>query len=120
MRNRSALAFPSICALAACLILSESPAVAQSFTASLFGSTTDASGAVVPNVAIVATNTANNTRVEAKSDASGKYVMPGLAPGAYTLEASANGFKKFVQSGIELAVQQQAKVDVRLEVGAVS
>jgi len=120
MNHKRSLALKSLCAVAVCLILFESSASAQSFTASLFGSTTDATGAMVPNVTIIATNTATNTKVEARSDGSGKYVMPGLPPGAYTLEASANGFKKFVQSGIELAVQQQAKVDVRLEVGAVS
>src|SRR5687767_13281847 len=120
MNHLAGLAVRLLCTLSACLLFLQSPAVAQSFTASLFGTTTDASGAGVPNAALVATNTANNTKVEASSDASGKYALPGLPPGAYTLEASANGFKKFVQSGIELAVQQQAKVDVRLEVGGVS
>jgi len=58
--------------------------------------------------------------VEARSDSSGNYVLPGLAPGKYVLEATANGFKKFVRSGLELSVQQQARIEVRLEVGAVS
>jgi hypothetical protein len=71
----------------------------------------------VPNAAVVAINKATNARAEAKSDAGGKYQVPGLAPGVYTIEATASGFKKFVQSNVELAVQQQAKVDLPLQVG---
>lgn len=106
-----------VCALSATMLLSGRVATAQSFTASLFGTVTDSSGAGVPNASIVATNIATNTRTEAKSDVAGKYTLPGLAPGNYTVEASASGFKKFVQSGIELAVQQQAKLDLGMQVG---
>jgi hypothetical protein len=116
------LALRILCAIgAAWLILGfESPVRAQSFTASLFGTTIDASGSLVPGVVLTATNTANNSKVETRSDSSGNYVLPGLAPGKYILEATANGFKKFVRSGLELSVQQQARIEVRLEVGAVN
>ena len=63
--------------LCACLVLLQVLAIGQSFTASLFGTTTDASGAAVPNVTLIATNTENNRKVEAVSDASGKYSIPG-------------------------------------------
>ena len=106
-----------VCALGAAIFFSGETGRAQSFTASLFGTVTDSTGAGVPNASIVAINVATNTRNEAKSDASGKYSLPGLTPGQYTVEATASGFKKFVQSNIELAVQQQAKVDLPLQVG---
>lgn len=92
-------------------------AMAQSFTASLLGNVTDASGAAIPNVKITATNVANNTKAEAISDATGRYVVQTLQPGAYRLEATASGFKKFTQSGIELAVGQQAKIDIAMAIG---
>jgi hypothetical protein len=98
------------------LILSPA-AWGQSFTASVVGNVTDASGAAVPNAAIVATNVATNFRTEARSDGTGRYLVSPLPPGLYVLEASSTGFKKFVQSGIELAVGQQAKIDISLTVG---
>ncbi|HZO56701.1 MAG TPA: TonB-dependent receptor [Bryobacteraceae bacterium] len=106
-----------VCALGAAFLYSGGTGRAQSFTASLFGTVTDSTGAGVPNAAIAAINLATNTRNEAKSDVSGKYNMPALTPGTYTIEATASGFKKFVQSNVELAVQQQAKVDLPLQVG---
>ncbi|MFB3827707.1 MAG: TonB-dependent receptor domain-containing protein [Bryobacteraceae bacterium] len=102
------------------MFLSVPAANAQSFTASLLGNVTDASGAAIPNAAIVATNVATNAKVEARSDATGKYLVSTLQPGIYTLEASATGFKRFVRSGIELAVQQQARVDIAMAVGEVT
>ena len=61
-----------------------SPALveAQSFTASLLGNVTDASGAAIPGVKITATNVANNTKSEAVSDATGRYAVQTLQPGA--------------------------------------
>jgi hypothetical protein len=93
---------------------------AQSFSASIVGNVTDASGATIPNAAISATNAATNAQHKGISDESGKYTITGLQPGLYTLDSSASGFKRFVRSGIELAVQQQARVDIALAVGEVS
>jgi hypothetical protein len=90
---------------------------AQSFTAGIVGDVLDSSGGAIPNVTIVAINVATNARAEAKSDASGKYLVTTLQPGVYTLEATAAGFKTFVRTNIQLAVQQQARVDIAMAVG---
>src|SRR5262245_58640627 len=92
----------------------------QSFTASLLGDVTDASGAAIPNVTIVATNMATNQRTEARSDATGRYAVSPLQPGSYTLEASAAGFKKFLQRRVDLAVGQQARLDISLTIGEIT
>src|SRR4051812_36755535 len=89
----------------------------QSITSSIVGTIHDNSGAVVPNATITARNTATNTRSTAKSDATGKYVLLQLAPGAYEVEIEAQGFKKHVQSGVVLELQQQALLDATLAVG---
>lgn len=116
MKRLSSILSLPVCAFA--LLASLTPHLAaQSFTASLFGTVTDSSGAAVPNAAVAAVNEANNTRAETKSDVAGKYQLPGLAPGVYRIEATASGFKKFVQPRVELAVQQQARVDLGLQVG---
>lgn len=92
----------------------------QSFTASILGTVIDASGAGVPNAVITATNVANNTQIETRSDSSGRYVASPLTPGIYTVEASAPGFKKFVQNKVELAVGQQAQINISMTVGEIS
>jgi len=92
----------------------------QSFTATILGSVKDSTGAMVPDASVTVVHLATNKRAETKSDAAGLYVIPQLTPGAYRIEASATGFKKFVQEGVVLQVQQQARVGVILSVGDVT
>lgn len=95
-------------------------AAAQTATGSIVGSITDSQGASVPNAAVVITNTATNEATRTASTAAGNYLAPLLKPGTYRVEVSSAGFKKFVQDGIVLQVQQQARIDVQLSVGEVS
>lgn len=103
-----------LAALFACL------ASGQTFTGSLLGTVHDSTGAAVPNAAVAAVNIETNARVEGRSAPDGKYLLAPLPPGSYRLEANAPGFKKFVQDGIILQVQQQARVEITLTVGEVS
>ncbi|MEO7652516.1 MAG: carboxypeptidase-like regulatory domain-containing protein, partial [Bryobacteraceae bacterium] len=89
-------------------------------TATLTGLVKDATGAVVPDVKVTATNTNTNLSREATTDASGTYRIPALNPGPYRLEAVAPGFKSATLSNIVLQVAQQVRVDVDLQVGDVS
>jgi hypothetical protein len=93
---------------------------AQSFSGSLLGTIQDTSGAAVPSAAVSAVNIETNGHVEGRAAADGKYLLTPLPPGSYRLEVNAPGFKRFVQGGIVLQVQQQARVDVNLTVGDVS
>jgi len=93
---------------------------AQSFTGAILGSIQDASGAKVPGVTVVVINAGTNARSEVRSDATGNYSAQLLPPGLYKVEASATGFKRFLQEGIVLQVQQQARVDITLTVGEVT
>ncbi len=103
-----------------CIALSGIALLAQTFTGSILGTVRDSSGAVVPDAAITIVNIGTNARAEARSDAAGNYTAPLLPPGAYRLEASAAGFKRFIREGIVLQVQQQARLDITLAVGEVS
>jgi hypothetical protein len=69
--------------------------------------------AAIPNVSVTATNVATNAKVEVHSDASGHYLIPSPPP---TLPwwRRVQRFKNFVRSGIEPAVQQQAKLDIAM------
>ena len=107
----------SLLKMAAVASLLATAAFGQSFTAGLRGNVTDASGAAVPGAKVVATEADRNIPHNTTTDAEGRYTIAGLPPGAYTLSVEAAGFKKFLQQSFALAVQQQATLDVRLELG---
>ncbi|MFN7919718.1 MAG: carboxypeptidase regulatory-like domain-containing protein [Bryobacteraceae bacterium] len=106
--------------LLALIFLSSICAWAQTSTGSITGTVTDSSGAVVPNARIAIRNAGTGTHMDAVSNAEGNYTALLLPPGAYDLNVTAQGFKSFEQTGIRVRVQQQARVDVVLQVGGIS
>lgn len=88
--------------------------------ASLTGTVKDSSGAAVPNATVVVTNTENGVTRQLTSNSDGEYLAGALPAGVYSVKVSAVGFKKFEATNITLRVAQKARVDVSLEVGAVS
>jgi hypothetical protein len=103
--------------LAALLAVS---AFAQSFTASVRGTVTDESGAIVGAAKVVITDTERGTAFRSEADAAGRFVITALPPGNYLLTAEAAGFKKFSSGKFSVAVQQQVTVDAKLQVGDVN
>ena len=101
-------------------LLSTAALLGQTITSSLVGTVRDASGAVVPGAVVSVINLANNSRSQTKSDASGAFVLLQLTPGSYNVEVEGAGFRKYLRKGMLLELQQQANLDVSLEVGAVS
>jgi len=93
---------------------------AQTFTGTIFGTVTDPTQAVIPQATVAIFNTDTNARTEVKTDANGAYIAPLLPPGPYRLEVESTGFKKSVREGLILQVQQQARVDAVLQIGAVT
>jgi hypothetical protein len=100
--------------------LTAAMAFSQSFTGRIVGTVTDSSGAVVPNAEVKAIDQATNRTFAAVTNADGNYAINEAPRGEYSVEVGATGFKRFARKGIQLAIGQQARVDVRLEVGAVS
>lgn len=90
----------------------------QSSTASLTGIVRDASGGVVPNATVRATNTGTNAEFQATSNADGQYSIRALPVGMYKLTVEAAGFKRHETSGIRLQVDDVARVDATLDIGA--
>ena len=76
--------------------------------------------AVLPGVTITVTNTARNTSQSTLSNETGNYVIPALNPGTYSVSAEITGFKKFLQEGIVLQVNQVARIDISLQVGQIA
>jgi hypothetical protein len=100
------------------LMLMTPPARAQVYSGSVAGAVTDPSGAVVPNAAVTLTDVAKGFPYATVTDSSGRYVLRNLAPGVYSLKVEAKGFTPYAQTGITLTVQQNATVDVALQLGA--
>src|SRR5688572_25148660 len=93
---------------------------AQVNTASLTGLVTDPTGAVVSNASVTVKNKATTVESSTNSDASGYYTFASLPVGAYTLQVERQGFKKAVQENVNLEVGQKARIDLALEVGALT
>src|SRR5215470_3783968 len=89
-------------------------------TSTINGSVKDSSGAVLPGVEVTATQTATNVSRQTISDERGNFVLPNLPVGPYRVEATLPGFRTFVQTGIELGVNQNPILPITLEVGQVT
>jgi hypothetical protein len=100
-----------------CASIATSILCGQTITSSLTGTVRDPSGAVVPGATITAVNAANNSKGQTTSASNGSYLLLGLSPGTYTVAVQASGFKKYEHAGIVLELQQQAPLDISLEVG---
>lgn len=97
-----------------------SVAAAQIVSSNIVGSVTDATGAMVPGVNLIVTNQSTGVARTATTGPDGAFVFPQLAPGTYTITASAQGFKKYEAAGLVLPVNQTLRSDVRLTVGDVA
>ena len=86
-------------------------------TGSVLGVVTDASGAVIQNVKVTATNLETNLAQKTVTDASGEYRILSLPAGKYKVEASFSGFQTFVATDVVLTVNSQRRVDITLQVG---
>ena len=75
-------------------------------TASVSGTVTDASGAVVPQTRITTHNLATNASRDTSTDSSGSYRIPSLAPGFYDVRVEKAGFKIVEYSRVQLVVGQ--------------
>jgi hypothetical protein len=92
----------------------------QSELATLTGVVTDSSGAVLTKVDVTVTNTGTNLSKGSATNESGRYFLPGLKPGLYSVSASLAGFKKYVNAAVTLQVNQTARLDITLDVGEIS
>ncbi|HTJ30614.1 MAG TPA: carboxypeptidase regulatory-like domain-containing protein [Acidobacteriaceae bacterium] len=95
-----------------------SVAYAQTTSSSISGTVMDPSGAVVPNAAITATNTANGQISNANSDGRGAYTITNIPPGSYTVAAKAKGFQPVTQSNVAVDPSIGRQVNFTLKVGS--
>src|SRR5579871_4737160 len=89
-------------------------------TAQISGSVKDQTGAVVADAQVTATNTDTGLKRTTMTDAAGGYALPNLPVGPYRLEASAAGFRTYLQTGIVLQVADNPVINPTLDLGQVS
>ena len=93
--------------------------LAQTF-ATITGQVKDSAGAIVVNAQITATAKATNAARTDHSNADGLYTLPSLAPGIYDVKVELPGFKTEVRTNVQLQVQETARLDFTLTIGAVN
>jgi hypothetical protein len=115
------LRWPMITALALCLCLFASGALAQTTgSATLRGAVKDANGAVLANAAVTLINEATKVERKTNTNRDGIYVLSSVPPGTYTVTAENSGFKKGEQKGLILSPSDLRALDFTLQIGAAS
>jgi hypothetical protein len=102
------------------LFLSLPASEAQLTTATIAGTVTDQTGAMMPGVTITAKNVATGMSRSTTTGASGRYELQNLSVGNYEVSATMTGFQTNIRSGIVLTVGRNAIVDLALQVGDVT
>src|SRR5437762_11142641 len=109
---------PPFFALTICFVfLLAAVCQAQLYTGSITGVVQDPTGAVIPNAAVVLTDTDKGLTYTATTDTAGRYVLRSLPPSRYSIRADAAGFRPEVQGGIVITVNQNLTLNFSLQVG---
>jgi hypothetical protein len=115
------LRLPMMTALALCLCLFASGALAQTTgSATLRGAVKDATGAVLANATVTLINEATKVERKTNSNREGIYVFSSVPPGTYTVSVENSGFKKAEQTGLVLSPSDTRGLDFTLQIGAAS
>ncbi len=117
--RRGMTAWVSLLALGILLVTAR-PAMGQAVNATLLGTVTDSSGAAVANAKVTITETNTGISRTSRTNDSGNYVFPDLAPGTYTVTAEQPGFKRASRASIDVIVNTTQRVDLDLQPGDVS
>jgi len=89
----------------------------QAVNATLLGTVTDKSGAVVPDAKVTVTEIKTNIRHVGTTNASGTYEFPNLPPGVYRVDIEQPGFKKASTPSVDVPINSAVRVDAALEPG---
>jgi hypothetical protein len=89
-------------------------------TGDIAGTISDQTGAVIPNVVIVAINQNTGMEFEEKSDSDGAYLMGPLPAGIYKVRFRARGFMDLVYDQVSILPLNTVTLDAKLNVGSVT
>src|SRR5437870_4249154 len=116
LRNRNLLAVTAL----VIFFVSANDASAQVTTATIAGTVSDATGAVLPGVEMEVKNTGTGAARSVTTDEQGRYNVQELEIGSYDVQAALTGFQTVIHKGITLTVGSSVVVDLTLPVGQVT
>ena len=93
---------------------------AQTINATLGGTVSDTSGALIPGVTITATNLATGIATTGLTNEAGAYNFASIQSGTYKLTSELPGFQTQTYNNVVLGVSQQVRMNFTLQVGAVA
>jgi hypothetical protein len=103
-----------------CLISVPFLLTAQTTSTEVLGAVYDSSGAAIAGAGVTLTRIETGETRGAKTNAEGLYSFPLIEPGQYSVNVEMAGFKATAITGINVQLQQRARVDVVLDVGEIS
>src|SRR5205085_8749626 len=105
-------------ALLFCLVALALPLYAQNNKATIVGTVTDPSSALVVGAKVTATNLATNeTSAPVTTDSDGTYTIPNLVPGNYRVTVDQTGFKTYVHDPVIVETNARVQIDMQLTLG---
>jgi hypothetical protein len=122
-QTRSGLRFPLAAAFGVLLCLSgaassNAPLYAQTGgEAGIQGTVVDATGAIIPNATVTATNAATGLVTTRQATSDGLYTISPIAPGTYTVVATATGFKQTVQKNFTIDALKITGLNLTMAIG---
>src|SRR5687767_5192497 len=102
--KKSQIRYGILCAVFAVCLSAFGNVYGQEFRGTITGSVNDANGAVVPGATIIVKNIETNIVATVRTNDDGRYTIPFLLPGKYSVSAAGNGFKTSIRENITLNV----------------
>src|SRR5882757_11045517 len=116
--SRLALLSSKVCSLAIFLLLPSLFIQAQEYRGTISGQVADQSGAVIPKAVVTAVGPQQIYR--STTEANGRYTLPFIQLGVYSITAEAPGFSKVIQNGIHIDIAAKVNLNFKLQVGSAS
>src|SRR5271163_4836570 len=92
----------------------------QTQLATVSGTITDPSGAVVPGVSVTIVSQGTGLKRSALTDTAGEYRFAGLPTGSYSLRLEKTGFQSEIREGVELTSAAEVRINSHLAIGDLS
>src|SRR5262245_60535345 len=109
-----------ILAITLFLAITSSTMLGQAVNATLLGTVTDTSGAVISGAKVLITETATGVGRTTSTNESGNYEFANLPPGQYEITVEQQGFKKAARKDVDVVVNSAVRVNLTLQPGTAS
>ncbi|HEY5616871.1 MAG TPA: TonB-dependent receptor, partial [Vicinamibacterales bacterium] len=106
--------------LAVVFFLSVVPVLGQGAVSEVNGNVVDQTGSVLPGATITITEESTGLVRSTVSNEGGRFVIPAVTPGRYTVRAELSGFQTQTQTGIAVLVGQAITLNLALPIGGLT